>query len=55
MKAEGRTDECNCPPERDVFRGKVIGTKPPCPIHDTPERLALLSKMIVPRREGDGE
>lgn len=40
-------DRCNCPPMRDVFR-EGVGTKPPCPVHDTPERLAALAEMIQP-------
>lgn len=40
-------ERCNCPPMHDVFRYGVE-TKPPCPVHDTPERLAALAEMIVP-------
>lgn len=44
---------CNCPPMEDVFRHGV-GTKPPCPVHDTPEMLAVLAEIIVPRKHFDG-
>jgi hypothetical protein len=40
--------ECNCPDYNDMLmRGEVMGTKPPCPVHDTPERLALLKSIVV--------
>jgi tRNA(adenine34) deaminase len=34
----------------DVMRGRAGDTKPPCPVHDTPERLAALERL-VPRIE----
>jgi hypothetical protein len=35
----------------DVFRYGV-GTKSPCPVHDTPERLAALAEVIQPALPG---
>lgn len=45
-------ERCTCPPMRDVFRDGV-GTKEPCPVHETPEFLALLADVIVPMRRDD--
>lgn len=28
---------CTCPPMVDVFRGRVVGTREPCPIHPEPD------------------
>lgn len=36
---------CNCPSIEDVQRG-VIQSKPPCPIHDTPENLARMGSLM---------
>lgn len=53
----GRVLDCNCPSTDDVIRHGV-GTKPPCPVHDTPEVLALLARLadvIVPAISGPYE
>lgn len=42
-----RDPRCNCPELRDVLR-EGMGTKDPCPVHDTPENLALLREAILP-------
>lgn len=41
---------CNCPSMDDVMSGPIY-TKPPCPIHDTPEAMAHLSSILVPRMD----
>lgn len=46
-------ERCNCQSMRDVFRGGV-GTKEPCPVHDTPEFLAALAETIMPLPTRDG-
>jgi hypothetical protein len=44
---------CNCPPIQDVMRGRAGETKPPCPVHDTPERLAALDHILPAIRFSD--
>lgn len=39
---------CNCPPVTPRTLRDGIGTKDPCPVHDTPERLATLAEVILP-------
>lgn len=34
---------------RDVFR-EYVGTKDPCPVHETPEMLSALADVIVPMK-----
>jgi hypothetical protein len=41
---------CNCPDPRRMHPNEVVQSKYPCPVHDTPERLAKLAEMIVPRQ-----
>lgn len=43
--------ECNCPPDADVFRGRAGDTKPECPVHPTPPGLL---DAIVPTPPGGG-
>ena len=38
---------CNCPDPRHMHPNEVVQSKPACPVHDTPERLADLCKGAV--------
>lgn len=46
--------DCTCLTQQEVnsalIRGERFGTKEPCPIHETPEKLAELSKYLIPKK-----